>query len=343
MSSRGDRIGRAIVAVTIAIAAATVVWILIGQPREHMDFEFLWRGSRAWAHGVDPYAMRPKTRDWPLADRLYYPLPALLLVWPLRWLSLRAAAAIFVAVPSALLAWRMSRRALWPLLLLGTPSFVMAVVLGQWTPWFLVAMYWPVVGVLFTAKPTIGLACLAARPSWRAITGCVAIALLSLALWPLWPLAWLHNLTFVVSHPAPIRTPLGVLLLAALLRWRRPEARLLLAMAVVPQLLLFADQLPLMLVARTKRDAAILLLSGWLCAAMWFVRDAANYGGVRAAEPYVLLGCYLPSLLIVLRRRNEGALPTWLERASASWPRWLRGASASAPATALVTSSSMLP
>jgi hypothetical protein len=34
---------------------------------------------------------------------------------------------------------------------------------------------------------------------------------------------------------------------------------------------------------------------------------------------------YLPCTVMVLRRRNEGALPARLERLIAGWPGWLRG------------------
>ena len=40
---------------------------------------------------------------------------------------------------------------------------------------------------------------------------------------------------------------------------------------------------------------------------------------------YILLGCYTPALYIVLRRPNEGTIPSWLERQVARWPAWARG------------------
>lgn len=296
------------------------------RPGVLMDFEFLWRGARHWADGRDPYALRPWVRGWPLPDRLFYPFPALLTVWPLHWLSLPAAAAVFVSIPAGIVAWQLTRTSLWPLLALATPSFVLAAILGQWSPWFLVAMQWPLLGFLFTCKPTLGLACLTFRPTRSAVVGCAVLVLLSLALWPRWPLDWLHNLKSVSEHPAPIMTPTGVLLGLAALRWRQREARLLIAMALVPQLLFFADQLPLMLVARNRREALLLALGGWLSAGFWFVHQSAEFGAVLAAAPYVMAGVYLPALWIVLRRPNEGPLPAWLERQLSLWPAWLRGA-----------------
>jgi hypothetical protein len=312
---------------SLAVGLITAVFALelATRPNVHTDFEVMWTATRLWVDGRDPYSMRPGAPLWRFEDPLFYPLPALMVLWPIHWMSRAFATAVFVAVPAGLLAWRLSRRALWPLLTLASPSFVMAVVLGQWTPWLVLAMLWPAFGLLLATKPTLGAACFAYRPTRRAFIGGVLITLLSLALWPAWPLLWLRNLRAVIEHPAPITAPFGILLCLAALRWRRAEARLLLAMACVPQLLLFADQLPLMLLARSARQAALLAIGGWIAAIFWFVQEAHKFGAVWFAAPYVLAGCYLPALWIVLRERNEGAIPHWLERRIASWPVWLRG------------------
>ena len=316
-------------AVAVGLITAFFALELASRPAVHTDFEYIWRAARLWSAGVDPYAIEPRSawlRVWPLPDPLFYPLPALMLVWPLHWLPQGVATAIFVAVPAALLVWRLSANALWPLIALASPSFVMAVVLGQWTPWLLLAMLWPTVGFLLASKPTIGAACFAYRPTRSAFLGGVVLVALSLLLWPRWPVMWLDNLTAVVEHPSPIVTPFGWILSLAVLRWRRSEARLLLAMACVPQLLLFADQLPLMLVARSKREATLLTVGGWIASLFWYVRDADKLGAVSFAAPYVMAGVYLPALWIVLRQPNAGRIPTWLERRIGGSPGWLRGA-----------------
>jgi hypothetical protein len=317
-NNSSDRRARLVMSVAVGVITALFALELATRPNVHTDFEILWRATRLWANGSDPYAMRPCC--------LFYPLPALMLIWPVHGLPRDLATAVFVAVPAALLAWRLSRDALWPLLALASPSFVMAVVLGQWTPWMLLAMLWPTAGVFLASKPTLGLACFAYGPTRRAALGSAGIMLVSLGLWLDWPLLWLRNLPAVIEHPSPLTAPFGVLLCAAALRWRRAEARLLLAMACVPQLLLFADQLPLMLVARSPREATLMTVGGWVAAIFWFVQEADKYGAVSFAAPYVLAGCYLPALWIVLRQPNEGAVPAWLERRIVSWPAWVRGA-----------------
>lgn len=315
------------VAIAVSVAVGAFAFVLIRRPHVTQDFEFYWRAVRLWVFGVDPYTVGAGSLEWPLPDRLFYPLPALLVVWPLHTLSQPIAGGLFLAVPAGLLAWRLSRIALWPLLALATPSFVMAVVLGQWSPWLMLAILSPAFGVMLACKPTLGLACFAPFPSWRATLGVVGILLLSFILWPGWVVEWLDNLRSIQSHPAPLFTPMGGLLALSALRWRRNDARLLPAFACVPQLLFFANQLPLMLVAHSRREAALLAIGGWIAVGFWFVRESTKYGAVEFAAPYVLAGCYLPALWIVLRRPNEGPLPAWLEHRIVQWPAWLRGAS----------------
>jgi hypothetical protein len=107
----------------------------------------------------------------------------------------------------------------------------------------------------------------------------------------------LHN---VESHPAPIATPFGIALILAALRWREKEGRLLLAMACVPQLLFFADQLPVYLVARTRAQMAVLALCGTIAWLAWFVQLKTGDLYVPRAAPYVMIGVYAPALLMVL-------------------------------------------
>jgi hypothetical protein len=53
-------------------------------------------------------------------------------------------------------------------------------------------------------------------------------------------------------------------LLIALLRWRRPEARVLAALACVPQTMRFIDQLPLLAVAQSFRQSLLVSLLSYV-------------------------------------------------------------------------------
>lgn len=304
---RGERVGRILLVVLIA-AVAGYFTAITAQPKfVTTDYEYLWRGARLWSEGIDPYSVRPRAawlHLWPLFDRLFYPLPALLVVGPFAAWSLAVSQILFVSLASALLAWQLSKHALWPLLIFLTPSMWMAAFIGQWSPWLTLAMLVPSLGFLFACKPTLGLACFVYRPTWRAFLSGCAILLVSLALLPSWPREWLENLAYVQRHPPAIMTPGGWLITLALLRWRQREARLLVAFACVPQLLFFADQLPLFLVARNRREALLYTLSGIVVGCIWVSRHFMRYAAVQLTGPYVMLACYLPALWIVLRRPN---------------------------------------
>jgi hypothetical protein len=310
LTSRRDLIGRLALTALVVVIAAYFTAITAQPDFVTTDYEYLWRGARLWMEGIDPYAVQPRAawlHLWPLFDRLFYPMPALIVVGPFAAWPLGSSQVIFVSLASGLLAWRLTREALWPLLIFLTPSMWMAAFIGQWSPWLTLATVVPGAGFLLACKPTLGLACFCYRPTWRAVASGAAIVILSLALFPAWPREWLTNLQFVQRHPPAILTPGGWLLGLAVLRWRQREARLLLAFACVPQLLFFADQLPLFLVARNRREALLYTLSGAVVGGIWIARHFMRYAAVQMTGPYVMLACYLPALYIVLRRPNAPA------------------------------------
>jgi hypothetical protein len=128
---------------------------------------------------------------------------------------------------------------------------------------------------------------------------------------------------------AAVLTGGGPLLVLAALRWRRPEGRLLLAMAVIPHNYVWYEQLLLFLVPATAGELWTLSILSWV--SMWVARYNFHRlgipepaGQVAFRAPVVAL-LYLPALAMVLRRPNEGRVPTWLERRLTAWPAWLRG------------------
>jgi hypothetical protein len=130
-------------------------------------------------------------------------------------------------------------------------------------------------------------------------------------------------------HFSPLRTPLGFLLLLALARWRRPEARLLVVLGVIPQSPFVYEALPLFLVPRTRFQTYALVIGSDLALGVY-----ALTRGMETDRFYflngiaVVVGMYLPALWMVWRRPNEGVVPAWLERMSTVLPPWIRGQSA---------------
>ena len=306
-------------ALAIGGAAAAISWLLL--PLTHgADFAQFHFHARKWLNGGDAYSggfpVMRATRVVP--EPFFYPFPTLLVVAPFALLPLGLAVAAFVGVSAALLAYAIIDRCPERLPLFLGPGFFVALVLGQWSPIVTATVLLPALGWLCVLKPNLGLAVTASNPAKMAIIGGGVLLAGTLLIQPNWPAEWLRNLHSMPPHPMPIQVPGGFLILLALLRWRRPEARLVAAMGCVPQLMYFADQLPLWLVARTRRET--MLLSG-LSGAAWVASLVTNIRAGRqpafSSAPFVLVGVYLPTLVMVLRRPNEGRLPEWLERALA--------------------------
>ena len=71
-----------------------------------------------------------------------------------------------------------------------------------------------------------------------------------------------------MTAPVTYVTAGGPLILLALLRWRRPEARLLVALGCIPHTTMLYEALPLFLVARRWQEGVLLAaLSGCACIA----------------------------------------------------------------------------
>lgn len=284
------------------------------------DFTWVWRAARVLAFDhQDPYRVIQATGRYPFSSPLYYPLPAVVVALPLASLGPAAAAATFVGVSTGLLVLALSRtqRALathWPLFV--SAAFFNVCWSAQWSPLLIAATLLPGLGWLWAVKPTIGLALWVSRPSLRTLAaGLLAYAVCS-AIWPQWLPQWIGAMRQPQGHrPPALATIVGPLLLLAVLRWRRPEARLLLALALVPQTNYFYEQLPLWLVAATPAEGLLLALTSW--AAFAAALGAGWIGNESVRRWAVALGCYLPCLVMVLRRPNEGALPPRLERALA--------------------------
>jgi hypothetical protein len=80
---------------------------------------------------------------------------------------------------------------------------------------------------------------------------------------------------------------------------------------------LFYDQVALGLVGRTRLEIGGFVLVNFIAWVLW-LNALADWtpASQRAALPYFIVGTYLPALLLVLLKPNEGAAPPWLE--------WLR-------------------
>jgi hypothetical protein len=293
---------RAGIAALIGVAAAAYVLGFYGHqaPGTVSDTDALWVAARALRAGQDPYAAIPSP-PWPWG--VQYPLPAVLVMLPFSLLPLTVARATFMGLSVALLAYGLTRRAWWPLIMLAGGQMFFAIQSVQWTPLFAAAVLLPGLRVLWAIKPTTGLTLFAAYPNWLTVVGGILLVALAFLLWPHWPDGWLAAIRTAPHRPAILR-PGGVLLLLALLRWRLPEGRQLAVLALTPLSPHLYEALPLMLAARSRRELLALALCGTLGLGAWAVTPhprGPDHGLLSWA--IVFLSGYLPALIVVLRHR----------------------------------------
>jgi hypothetical protein len=294
--------------------AAVCAWAYSLPGPTYSDFEGIWIGARALVRGGDPYLAVERAR---LLSPLYYPLPAVVLAAPLGFVSFPVARAVVAGLAgfSLALAGFRQREHVLLVALLGA-GFWMAFIAGQWSPFLTAGAVLPLLGALWVAKPSIGLALAVAYPSRVAFLGGALVVAFSFLVMPHWVGAWRAALGAAI-HVPPVMRPGGFLLLLALLRWRRPEARLVAALACVPQMTVLYETVPLFLVPKRRAEAYVLVALSLACAVLqeWLVPATAVVPTVARRWPLVLGLVYLPALVMVLRRPNEGRLPWPLERA----------------------------
>lgn len=282
----------------------------------YSDFDQPWLAAQALINGSDPFAAVRAQHSYPLI----YPLTAAVALLPLATLELQAARAVFSGIGIAMLTYGLLLRGWWgPLLLLSFSTFN-AVWLNQWSPLLtgvaLIAGGSLAMGAVGAAKPTIGLILYAATPTWRAAAGALAVIAIAVIIRPTWPLEWLDAIRGQPQIAAPVTRPGGFLLLLALLRWRRPEARLLGAIAVVPHLANYYEAVILFLLPVHFVEAWVLVVGSWVARRWTLAMGSAPSLELLLDQrwPAMLLCLYLPALLMVLRRPNVGTVPVWLDR-----------------------------
>lgn len=315
----------ALTALLVALGAAAVSYVLARNQQSYGDFLAWWHGARVLLDGGNPYEWPPNFAPFFIDEQLFYPLTALVAALPLARLPYHIALATFFGLGSGLLAYGVARTAPHRLALFCGFPFIMSAQLGAWSPYVAAALVLPALGFFVAVKPNIGLAALVTRPSRPMVIGAAILVVISIAAMPSWPGRWLDVLPLAPPHLTPIATWLGAPLALALLRWRRPEARLLFAMSLVPQTAMFADQLLLFLVPQTRRQSLALALISAVGGVAWMARLRLGGHPAIVGAPYVLASVYLPALFVILRQANTGAIPGWVERRVQGLPGWLRG------------------
>lgn len=270
------------------------------------DFDLLYYGAASLIRGENPYLTIREHLSYPL----FYPLPAVLLGVPFTMLPLALARPVWDIIVGCAFAYALWRvRGSYALLAVLSGAYLFAMRNGQSTPLLVAASVFPTWGFLLTVKPNTGLALWCARPTRAAAIGGILVLLVSVVLLPAWPLDWWAAIHQRNTHiMPPVLRPFGFLLLLAGLRWRTPEGRLILALAVLPQNTLPHDLVPLALIPGNLVEMAIYAAGSWISLIVTAAGEDRATSLSRLVSdgwPTHLVCVYLPMLWLVLRRRSS--------------------------------------
>lgn len=277
------------------------------------DFDQLHRAGRVVLAGGDPYVAERAYNDrYGVAFGLLYPGPALVLGALVAWVELPVARAVVAALSAGLFAFFLTRDGWqrWPVVL--SAAMRSSVSLVQLTPLLATAAITPWFGFALACKPNAGLAVWVGQRSRfaLAVSAGVAVALVAVSfiVAPHWLTGWLAAVTGPHFLRPFVTRPFGFLLLLAALRWRRPEARWLLVMALTPTTANIYEALPLFVLgAWTFRETLVLaILSHLADLAGYVIRADGSYAALVNAHSITVLALfYLPALVLILRRPND--------------------------------------
>ena len=318
------RRNRVLIALVIALTAATLHYFRATQNLGWSDFTPLWQAARLMMSGENPYQLIGPGKQYHSPYPMYYPATTFVTVAPFAAISsFQWAATAFVFVSTLLLAYGCTASG-WHLLpIFPSIAFLTSATLGQWSILMTAMVFIPLLGFLAVAKPQSALPVLLSskrRLTWvSAIGGGLIVLIVSVVMMPAWPLEWWTMARSSPDFVPPVLRFMGFAIPLVLLRWRRPESWLVLVSACIPQTWPPYNGLILMTVASTYRQASLLSLTSsasWILFA-WFA-DGLDVQRERSMMAAVLnIGGYLPAVLMILRRPNTGpGLPaiTWLFR-----------------------------
>jgi hypothetical protein len=328
--SRAERIAAAI---AIGLTCGAVSFGATRLPGfKDQDFHAVWLAAQAVLSGGNPY----DTVWLGPYHGFTHPLPMALVTIPLAPLPSVLAGSLMIAVVCGVLAYAVTSVAWWPLLMFTSGSMAISVITAQWSPLLMIALVIPSLGWIAVLKPNIGLGIFAYRPSLRTAIIVAAILVASLFARPSWPIEWIRAVRDSPLHFAVWKAPGGFVVLSAVIKWRRPEGRLLTVLSLVPTSPIVYEALPLFVIPRSRHEMMLLALTSQIAFVLTMAKSYVDEHDayLAVARPAMLLLIYLPALVMVLRRPNEGNVPAWLERATTRLPAWLRGRRVSQPAPA---------
>ncbi len=218
---------------------------------------------------------------------------------PFALLPDEIASGVFIGLSSFILAWCLLQNGkTWPLLIFLSWPFAYAVLFSQWTPLIICIWFLPSLLPLVLVKPHIVFPLMVTGGLTRkGIILTSLLLLVSLIIYPTWPLAWFRRTGMYTGTPPLLSLPLGPILLLALFKYRDRRAWLLVLLALMPQRVLY-DQLPLFLIATSGIELTILVLCSWMTLPVLF--SSGGWGHMPVSwQFWIVLTLYLPAFTIL--------------------------------------------
>lgn len=310
------------IAVAFAIGICATLILLqrfIFHPGDKVDFDLMWFGAHSLLNGQDPYPLVGPGKQFQWDFSLLYPMPSLVAVMPLAVFSMRNAALASVFFSSTLLAFGATRDGWHTLPMFASAAFIDTTVGAQWSSLLVAGLFLPWLGVVILAKPQLGLAVVAGNASKRiflpTVIGTLVLVAVSFALVPSWLKEWILLAKTADHMKAVVFQPGGFLILLVMMRWRRPEAWLVLLTALLPQTLMWYSFLVLLAFPRTYREACVLSLVssvGCLIARGLAEKLPPVESTGKLIWGIVVVTTFIPAVIAILRRPNEGRMPWWM-------------------------------
>ncbi|MGA2003213.1 MAG: hypothetical protein ABSG70_07520 [Terriglobales bacterium] len=279
---------RLAVSALIGIASGLFCWFLM--KHFHQDAADL-----RWAiHAAQRVLAHQNPYDTPLEQ---YPLTAAVFAFPFVRLPPEVAAGLFYGISSALLALGLTRHGYERLFVFLAYPYWAGILTVQWSTIIAASAFFPLLLPVTLAKPQVGLPVFLSYLNRRGFLACIAIAILSLALLPTWPLLWLGQLGHY-QHFFPLLILPGPLLLLALFRYRDRDTILLLLSALMPQRWFF-DSFILWLIPKSRRAILATVFFSWMVGIWRWYHVPLT---MQQVGRWTVLGFYLPMLIVILTR-----------------------------------------
>jgi len=284
----------------IRLVISTLVGVLVGivfirlNPYSEANLcDMMWAINAArdlWA-GRDPY------RHTPSINLVPYPLTSAIIVFPIALFPSAIGLTILFCIVSACLAYVLIRDGCyWRLIIFVSPAYFMALKSIQWSPIFMLVLFFPFLAPVLLAKPTLAfpIALLVRWSPIRLLT-VILVGSVSFIVMPNWIWRWFSQ-TGVYDGFIPLFSWFGPLFFISILFWQNLSSRLFFLMMMTPQHRFFYDQLILWLIPQTRRQMLALTISSWI----GFYYIWLSFDTLWVDETYLLATTYLPAFLIVL-------------------------------------------